>query len=177
MRESGLFNLIANRIVGDLVDYTTGVEVGLDSNGRKNRGGKLMESVVEAHIIAAGITGFHKEMTIRGIEDNWGTDLSVISNKGKTVKRFDFVIKTSSCIYAIETNFYTGSGSKLNETARSYKSIAQAAKEIKGFRFIWITDGSAWKTARGNLEETFDILDDIYNLTELEAGILSKVIK
>jgi len=105
--------------------------------------------------------------------------LSAISNKGKTKKRFDFIVGTDSAIYAIETNFYggKGGGSKLNETARSYKLIAQESKNIKGFKFIWITDGTAWRSAKGNLEETFDVLDELYNLTELENGILSKVIK
>ena len=47
MRKTGLFDLIANHVINNLVDYVTGVEVGLDSNGRKNRGGHLMENLVE----------------------------------------------------------------------------------------------------------------------------------
>jgi len=181
MRESGLFDLISNHIINNLVDYATGVEVGLDSNGRKNRGGTLMENVVEAHIKAAGLT-YQKEMYLSDIEKKWGLDLSSLSNKGKSKKKFDFVIKTNSMVYAVETNFYSGGGkskggSKLNETARSYKLIAQESKKIDGFKFVWITDGTAWKTARNNLEETFDVLDDVYNLSELESEILTKVIK
>ena len=93
-------------------------------------------------------------------------------------KKFDFVIRTNSTVYGIETNFYggSGSGSKLNETARSYKLIARDSKEIKGFKFVWITDGTAWKNARNDLKATFDVLDNLYNLTELENGILEKVI-
>ena len=41
MRKTGLFDLIENHIINNLYDYTTGVEAGLDSNGRKNRGGDL----------------------------------------------------------------------------------------------------------------------------------------
>ena len=182
MRESGLFDLIANHIINNLVDYATGVEVGLDSNGRKNRGGKLMEGVVESYLQAAGFE-YRKEMYLKEIEQLWGLDLSALSNSGKASKRFDFVVKTATMVYAIETNFYSGSnrkskgGSKLNETARSYKLIAQESKSVTGFKFVWITDGTAWKSARRNLEETFDVLDDIYNLSELENGILTKVIK
>lgn len=178
MRKSGLFDLLKNHIISNLVDYATGVETGLDSNGRKNRGGHLMENLVESYIIKAGYkkgTNYFKEMYIHEITDKWGVDLSAISNQGKAEKRFDFVVKTDSMIYGIETNFYTGGGSKLNETARSYKQIAQEVATIDGFTFVWFTDGSGWKSARHNLEETFDVLDTVYSINDLENGILNKL--
>lgn len=182
MEKSGLFELISNRIISNLIDYVLGVEVGLDSNGRKNRGGHLMEDVVENHIINAGFKKdetYFKEMYLQDIENRWNVDLSALSNNGKAKKRFDFVIKTNNCIYAMETNFYGGfcGGSKLNETARSYKMLAHEARDIQNFKFIWITDGTAWRSARNNLEETFDILDTIYNLKELENGKLKEILK
>ena len=176
MRKTGLFNLLQNHIINNLVDYTTGVETGLDSNGRKNRGGHLMEDLVESFIQKAGYKKnetYFKEMYIHAITDKWGIDLSAISNSGKSEKRFDFVIKTSNRIYGIETNFYASGGSKLNETARSYKQIAQEVDTIEGFTFIWFTDGSGWKSARHNLEETFDVMETIFNIKDLENGILS----
>lgn len=178
MRKTGLFNLLQNHIINNLVDYTTGVETGLDSNGRKNRGGHLMEDLVESFIQKAGYKKnetYFKEMYIHAITDKWGIDLSAISNSGKSEKRFDFVIKTSNKIYGIETNFYASGGSKLNETARSYKQIAQEVDTIDGFTFIWFTDGSGWKSARHNLEETFDVMETIYNIKDLENGILSQL--
>lgn len=178
MRKTGLFNLLQNHIINNLVDYTTGVETGLDSNGRKNRGGHLMEDLVESFIQKAGYKKnetYFKEMYIHAITDKWGIDLSAISNSGKSEKRFDFVIKTSNRIYGIETNFYASGGSKLNETARSYKQIAQEVDTIDGFTFIWFTDGSGWKSARHNLEETFDVMETIYNIKDLENGILSQL--
>ncbi len=176
MRETGLFDLLQKHIIKDLVDYVTGVEVGLDSNGRKNRGGHLMEDLVESYLKNADIT-YYKEMYLKDIEKRWNIDLSPISNKGKSAKRFDFVVKTDLCIYAIECNFYSGGGSKLNETARSYKMIALESKDIKGFRFVWFTDGSGWLSARKNLEETFDVLDDLYSINDLKNGIIEKIIK
>ncbi len=122
MRKTGLFDLISNRIINNLVDYVTGVEVGLDSNGRKNRGGHLMENLVEGYLQKAGLVkgvDYFKEMYISDMEKRWNLDLSNISNTGKTEKRFDFVVKTENTVYGIETHFYTGGGSKLNETARS----------------------------------------------------------
>ena len=180
MRKTGLFDLIANRIVNNLVDYVTGVEVGLDSNGRKNRGGHLMENLVEDYLVKAGLvkgTDYFKEMYISDVEKRWNLDLSSISNTGKTEKRFDFVVKKGNTVYGIETNFYTGGGSKLNETARSYKTIAIEAKDIKGFAFVWFTDGIGWKSAKHNLEETFDVLDNIYCISDLENGIMTKLFK
>ncbi|MDD7319449.1 MAG: type II restriction endonuclease, partial [Prevotellaceae bacterium] len=94
MRETGLFNLLENHIINNLVDYATGVETGLDSNGRKNRGGHLMEDLVESFLIKAGFIKnetYFKEMYIHQITNKWNIDLSAISNKGKMEKRFDFV--------------------------------------------------------------------------------------
>ena len=180
MRETGLFDLLQNHIVNNLVDYATGVETGLDSNGRKNRGGHLMENLVENYIAGAGFIKnktYFKEMKVKDIEEQFGIDLSAISNKGKTVKRFDFVVKTENTIYGIETNFYASSGSKLNETARSYKQISQEAQSINGFKFVWFTDGNGWVDARHNLEETFDVMEYVYNIKDLEDGIINEVFK
>lgn len=179
MRKTGLFDLLQNHIISNLVDYVTGVETGLDSNGRKNRGGHLMEDLVESYIVKAGFEKdktYFKEMYIHEITEKWGIDLSAISNSGKMEKRFDFVIKTDKTIYGIETNFYASGGSKLNETARSYKQIAQEAATIDGFEFVWFTDGQGWISARHNLEETFDVMEHIYSIDDLENGIISKLL-
>lgn len=180
MRKTGLFDLIENHIVNNLVDYATGVETGLDSNGRKNRGGHLMENLVESFIQKAGFvkdTSYFKEMYIHQITDKWNIDLSAISNQGKTEKRFDYVVKTPNMIYGIETNFYGSGGSKLNETARSYKTLALETDTIDGFTFVWFTDGKGWTSARHNLEETFDVMEHIYNINDMENGIITEVFK
>ena len=180
MRETGLFDLLENHIVNNLVDYATGVETGLDSNGRKNRGGHLMEDLIERFINKAGFVKdktYFKEMYIHQITAKWGIDLSAISNQGKMEKRFDFVVKTPTMIYGIETNFYGSGGSKLNETARSYKTLALETDTINGFTFVWFTDGKGWTSARNNLEETFDVMPHIYNIKDLENGIITEVFK
>lgn len=180
MRETGLFDLLENHIVNNLVDYVTGVETGLDSNGRKNRGGHLMEDLVESFIKKAGFVKdvtYFKEMYIHQITERWGLNLSAISNQGKMEKRFDFVIKTPTMIYGIETNFYGSGGSKLNETARSYKTLALESDTIEGFSFVWFTDGKGWNSARNNLEETFDVMEHIYNIRDMENGIIDNLFK
>ena len=179
MRETGLFDLVENKITSNLFDYAMGVETGLDSNARKNRGGHIMEDLVEDFIKDAGFIkdeNYFKEMYAKNVEALWDIDLGSIINEGKTSKRFDYVIKTNKNIYAIETNFYNSGGSKLNETSRSYKNLALEAKNIDGFKFVWITDGFGWKSAKRNLQETFECMDLIFNINDLKNGILKEVI-
>lgn len=177
MRKTGLFELLSEHIINNLFDYVVGVETGLDSNGRKNRGGHQMEDLVESFIQKSSVSEYYKEMYLTKIEEMWGVDLSAISGNGTSTKRFDFVVKTEKQIYLIETNFYggTGGGSKLNETARSYKMISQEADTIEGVTFVWFTDGTAWRSARRNLEETFNVMEHIYSIDDLEEGIMDKI--
>lgn len=178
MRLTGLFDLLENHIINNLVDYVSGIEVGMDTNSRKNRTGDIMENLVEAFIIKAGYVKnktYFKEMTKSEVERRFNLDLSNISNQGKTEKRFDFVLVKNNHIYACECNFYGSNGSKLNETARSYKTLALESKDIPNFSFVWFTDGKGWNGARHNLEETFDFLDTIYNLKDLEEGAIENL--
>lgn len=170
MRKTGLLDLIANHLVNNLVDYVLGIETGLDSNGRKNRGGHQMEDLVEGFIKQSGVE-YYKEMYLTDIERKWGVDLSAISAEGTSTKRWDFVVKTDKTIYVIETNFYGGGGSKLKETARSYKMIAEEARDVSGVEFVWVTDGGGWRSARRNLEETFNTMQHLYNINDMENGV------
>jgi type II restriction enzyme len=51
--------------------------------------------------------------------------------------------------------------------------LAQEADTVDGFTFVWFTDGTAWRSARGNLRETFDALDTIYSIDDMENGIMT----
>ena len=180
MKNSGLFDLLQNHIINNLVDYVLGIEVGMDTNGRKNRTGHVMEDLVESYLIKAGLIKdktYFKEMYASEVEKKFGLDLSKLSNDGKAEKRFDFVfINDTGIVFACECNFYGSSGSKLNETARSYKTLALESKGIKNFQFVWFTDGIGWNSAKHNLEETFDILDNLYNLDDLKNGALNTLV-
>ena len=180
MKNSGLFELLQNHIINNLVDYVLGIEVGMDTNGRKNRTGHVMEDLVESYLIKAGLIKdktYFKEMTASQVEQRFHIDLSKLSNDGKAEKRFDFVfVGAFGNIFACECNFYSASGSKLNETARSYKTLALESKEIDNFQFVWFTDGIGWNTARHNLEETFDVLNTIFNIKDLENGAIEDLL-
>ncbi len=178
-RKTGLFNLISNQIVHNLVDYALGVETGLDSNARKNRGGYQMEKLVESYLQQAGFIKEEDYLVESYLNDailEWGIRLPGIDNADKARKRFDFIVHVDHRVYGIETNFYASSGSKLNETARSYKLLGQESLEIENFTFIWITDGFGWNSAKANLRETYNSLESIYNISDLEDGILSKLL-
>lgn len=187
MRKTGIFDLLENHLIGNVFDYVTGVEVGMDTNGRKGRTGDAMEDLVESYLLKAGFVrdfNYFKEYTKTDIMNKWGIDLSHIDQKLKgnsknknAEKRFDFVVKTNEMLYVIETNFYATQGSKLNETARSYKMIESEFKNMKDVSFVWFTDGKGWKSARHNLEETFNEMKHIYNISDMKNGIMSKIFK
>ena len=179
MEKSGVFDLLSNHLVANLFDYVTGVEVGMDTNGRKNRTGHTMENIVQSYLEQEGFVmgvNLYKEIYQNEVEELFNVDLSAITNEGNTSKRFDFVIKRDSIVYLIETNFYSGGGSKLNETARSYKMITEEAKTIPNVEFVWFTDGQGWFQAKKNLRETFEVLPYLYNINDLKNGILKDLL-
>lgn len=179
MRRCGITDLFEQRKVKSVPDFVLGVYVGLDSNGRKNRSGNLMENIVENYLIDAGLTlgkTYFKQMPAKQIKAKFGLDLSPITNNGQVKKIFDFVfVNKSGTVFGVETNVYISGGSKLNETARSYKQLALEAREVDGFEFVWVTDGTGWKTAKNNLKETYDVLPTLYNLKDLKDGALSEL--
>ena len=179
MEKSGVFDLLSNHLVANLFDYVTGVEVGMDTNGRKNRTGHTMENIVQSYLEQEGFVmgvNLYKEIYQNEVEQLFNVDLSAITNEGNTSKRFDFVIQRDSTVYLIETNFYSGGGSKLNETARSYKMITEEAKTIPNVEFVWFTDGQGWFQAKKNLRETFEVLPYLYNINDLKNGILKELL-
>lgn len=157
--ETGLEEVFKNKDITNLVDYVFGIEVGLDTNARKNRGGDNMSKAVARIFDKEGV--FYKQ-EVRS------TDFEEIESLGADVKQFDFVIQTKNKTYLIETNFYNTGGSKLNEIARSYSDVAPKINQYKNFEFVWITDGQGWLTAKNKLEEAFNIIPNLYNLITLE---------
>ena len=157
---TGLAEVFKERKVKDLVDYVFGIETGLDTNARKNRSGHIMEGTVGKILSEAGIA-HRQEVYSR----EWPEITAVL---GDDEKRFDFVVETPSKVYLMEVNFYSGGGSKLNEVARSYSDIAPKINSVAGFEFIWITDGIGWKSAKNKLQEAFNIIPGVYNLTSIQ---------
>lgn len=159
LNDTGLTEIFQDKKVKDLVDYVFGIETGLDTNARKNRSGHVMEGTV-ANILDKNDISYRQEV----YSSEWPAITRVL---GDDEKRFDFVIKTDKKIYLIEVNFYSGGGSKLNEVARSYSDIAPKINSVPGFEFVWITDGIGWKSAKNKLQEAYNIIPSIYNLTDI----------
>lgn len=159
LNHTGLTEVFKTKQIKNLVDYVFGVEVGLDSNARKNRGGHIMEGLVADILSKNGIL-FEQEVYYTQFPE-------IVEALGMDNKRFDFVIRTPFKIYLIEANFYAGGGSKLNEVARSYSELAPKINAVPGFEFVWITDGIGWNSARNKLEEAFEHIPNVYNLSNL----------
>lgn len=159
MSETGLAEVFQNKDITNLVDYVFGIEVGLDSNARKNRGGDNM-AIAVATILDASKIPYDTEVA--------NTIFPEILSLGVDVKRFDFVIKSNVKTYLIETNFYNSGGSKPNEVARAYSVLAPKINQYPDFEFVWITDGQGWLSAKNKLEEAFNIIPSVYNLTTLD---------
>lgn len=157
---TGLTQILQSKKINDLVDYVFGIETGLDTNARKNRSGHVMEGMV-ARIFKENGINYRQEVYSR----EWPEITNVL---GDDEKRFDFVIETPAKIYLIEVNFYSGGGSKLNEVARAYSDISPKINTVPGFEFVWITDGIGWKSAKNKLQEAYNIIPSIYNLTDIK---------
>lgn len=156
--ETRLAEVFKNKEITNLVDYVFGIEVGLDTNARKNRGGDNMSKAVSLL--------FDREEVYYKKEVN-STLFLDIESLGVDVKRFDFVIKTKKKTYLIETNFYNTGGSKLNEVARAYSEVAPKINQYENYEFVWITDGQGWLSAKNKLEEAYNTIPSVYNLTTL----------
>jgi len=170
---SGLGKLVQDKKVKNLVDYATGVEVGLDSNGRKNRGGHQMENLVERYIqetCAKLNLPYLKEANAKAIKEAWGIEIQV----DKSSRRIDFVINKNGKLIFFEVNFYNGGGSKLKSTATEYIKMNEYWNN-QSIEFIWITDGAGWLTTLKPLREYFDKAEYLLNLEMLKGGVLGKL--
>lgn len=157
--DTGLTEIFQSRRITNLLDYVFGIETGLDTNARKNRSGHVMEGIVK-HIFDNNNIKYRQEV----YSSEWPEITNVL---GDDEKRFDFVIKTTAKTYLIEVNFYSSGGSKLNEVARAYTDLAPKINSVFGFEFVWITDGIGWKSARNKLQEAYNNIPSVYNLTDI----------
>lgn len=176
--KSKLINLFQDGKISDFVDYVYGVEVGLDTNGRKNRGGTLMENVVEYMILATirdkNNIEFLPKANPNEIKRRWGVKISI----EKASHTFDYAIfnnKTGK-LFVIESNFFNDGGSKLKSVCGEFRSLHRTLKK-QGIGFIWITDGKGWTTTKNQLEDAYMEIDHLINLKLIEMGLLNAIIE
>ncbi|MCK4358950.1 MAG: type II restriction endonuclease [Candidatus Cloacimonetes bacterium] len=176
--KTGLEDLIKNKKIKNLVDYVFGIEVGMDTNARKNRTGNIMESIVEEYLKKICETNHNIDYIAQAtktiIFEKWFLEIE----QDKTNRRFDFAVynKNSEKLIMIEVNYYSGGGSKLKATAGEYKKLYDFLS-AQNIEFIWVTDGLGWKSASKALDETFEYTKGrIINLKMLSEGVLGKTI-
>jgi hypothetical protein len=173
--KSGLARLFQKDGIKNLVDYVMGVEVGLDSNGRKNRGGTLMEEIVGTFVSEFSKKNgyeFMPQARSTSIKAKWGVDVKV----DKSERSFDFAVynPTNKKIKLFEANFYNGGGSKLKAVCGEFRTLYSELK-AQDIDFIWVTDGLGWHTTKRPLEETYNHNEYVFNLNMLESGILNEL--
>lgn len=174
LKNSGLFDMLKDKKIKNLVDYVLGIEVGMDTNVRKSRSGQIMETITEEYIKLIPDVEYLVQPKAKDIDKKYGTNLSSIY---KATKKFDFayISKVDGKVILVETNYYGAQGSKPNETARSYMRLNEDIKQIEGVRFVWITDGKGWIPSRNNLEDAYDAIEHLYIIKDLENGILGEI--
>ena len=174
--KSGFLELLSSKRIKNVVDYVLGVEVGLDTNARKNRSGKAMENLTEIfvkRICQSNNYRYLSEATAAAIKKTWGID--VVTDKAR--RRFDFAINANGRLFLIEVNYYSGGGSKLKSVAGEFNTLYDLMKTKDNNSFIWVTEGKGWYTAKAPLRETFNHTDYVLNLNMLENGVLDYLIK
>jgi type II restriction enzyme len=170
----GLLGMLANKKIQDLVDYVIGVEVGLDTNARKNRSGELMERLVENYIkniCERRQFKYLTQATATRIKEEFGINVKT----DKSRRNFDFVIQADLRVYLIEVNYYGGGGSKLKAVAGEFSNLSTFITNSQ-VSFIWITDGLGWKSAASPLFEAYGTIDHILNLRMIEDGFLEEIL-
>ena len=161
-------------IIKVLSDYVYGVEVGLDSNARKNRSGNFMEDTIEGELN-------HIQKKIKDL---------IIFPKGSFLKLQeygvkipsglkdrtpDFSIKKGNTLYSVEVNFYSGQGSKPQEIVDSYINRQRELKK-SDWNFIWVTDGNGWKGGQNQILKAFHNIDYILNISFVKKGFLKYIL-
>lgn len=183
MDETGLLDFLQNYLKKSLVDYVFGVDTGLDSNGRKNRSGTQNEDILEMnlrHLVANTSLVYKTQATAKYIWENW--HIRVPEDKHKTSKggrRYDGAVYNpkTNVVTVIETNFFSGGGSKLKAVAGEFSNLYQILLTSQQVKFVWISDGHGWESAKNPLHEAFGIIPNIFNLYMVQQGFLKNIVQ
>ncbi|WEV51605.1 type II restriction endonuclease [Lactobacillus sp. ESL0731] len=185
MEETGLLEFLQKDLNQSLVDYVYGVETGLDSNARKNRGGTQNEIILERNLKSLCNSNpnleYKTQATRNVMKKDWSIDVPELLPEGKKGgRRYDGAIlnRKTNKTYIVETNFYGSGGSKLKSVAGEFSNMyIESLKGRQDIDFIWITDGPGWKTARNPLSEAFNAIPKIFNLNMIKNDFLSDAVK
>jgi len=173
---TGLKDFLQRLSTASIIDYVAGIEVGLDSNARKNRSGGIMEDLIESLIDEVKenlkITRIIRQKKFATLQ-KFGYHIPASLKNRKT----DFIlVKNKNKLINIETNFYSGPGSKPQEIVDSYINRQHELRKA-GLYFIWITDGPGWKSCQNQLIRAIEEIDFILNINLAKNGFLEKIVR
>lgn len=172
----GLKKLFQELLEKSVVDYVIGVLVGLDSNGRKNRGGQAFELACEP-IIENICKKYNITLLIQKqfkyLQENYNLEI----NENLANRKADFILVKDEIVMNIEANFYFDSGSKPEEIIDSYSNRNFELKS-NNIKFIYLTDGiKCWgNTDKNQLSKGFKSIDYIINYHMLKERYFNDII-
>ncbi len=171
--KTGLLEMLSN--VAQPQDYLFGVEVGLDSNARKNRSGVVLESLVSDAVDALARVNKGVVCLKQPILNQAAKTFDVECPSSMSARRLDFALLRRGVPTNIEVNFYGGTGSKPSEIVGAYCDRARILKE-HGRRFVWVTDGPGWLKMRNPLRVGVEGIDYVLNYQMLHDGLLARIL-
>lgn len=171
--KTGISSMLASTQA--LRDYVLGVEVGTDTNARKNRSGTAMEDLISP--VVDQLAREQKGLRVR--KQKRFSELAQLDGipapRGLEDRRFDIVVLTDTRRFNIEINFYAGGGSKPQEIVDSYinrhRELTQA-----GWELIWATDGYGWKSGASQMRKAFRDMSYVLNIDFVRRGVLSAIL-
>ena len=171
VQKSGVLEIFS--YIKNFYDYVIGVEVGMDTNARKNRSGQamelLMKPIVEEISKELGCKVFTQQK-FRSV-GLWGKIPATLANR-----KSDFIVLKDGIFTNIEVNYYSGAGSKPEEIVDSYINRKNELKNYN-WNFIWITDGDVWRGSESQLSKAFSELDYLFNIDYVRKGLLKKALQ
>lgn len=179
--KTGLKNFFLNLSAKSILDYTIGVQVGLDTNARKNRSGHIMEKLIEEEILSYKKSDEITFEVFTQKKFKFLKEKDILYPNELSERKADFLLVKDKNWVNIEVNFYNTSGSKPEEIVNAYTERQRYIKNSGG-HFVLITDGLGWrKKTKDNVQNqvkiAFKELDYIMNLHFVKEGYLLKVLK
>ena len=175
VKQSGIASSLFTQIKV-LHDYLYGVEVGLDSNARKNRSGSFMENIIGQSLDEIRQSVKNVEIFPKGTFRNLATKHGLPIPHSLRDRTPDFSIRRGNQLLSIEVNFYSGQGSKPQEIVDAYINRQRELKR-SGWEFIWITDGNGWRKGQNQISKAIEQMDFVMNISFVKKGFLKHVIE
>ena len=172
-QKTGLLDMLCQ--MESATDYLLGVEVGLDTNARKNRSGlfleKMTKEVIGDLVARNPDIKWLEQKSFRYVEN----EFNIAIPPSLRDRKFDHVVISNGKATDIEVNFYGGTGSKPGEIVSSYINRGEVLSSA-GWKFVWLTDGEGWKSMQNSLRIGVEYINYVINAYLLRKGILDKII-